>query len=170
MEIRTEDCRTTESKHSLVLNGSGDWEGFVQVPTGVVADEVCAVAYFGEVGSPDRREFQWLVPVSEYQEKAPAVYLSSPVGGEEIAAGRTLAIYGTAAHAPNDEVRLTINFADGSVAATEVTAVDRFGYWEANILVPVSATGEIQLVVAVGADGVDQSSQTIFLTIPEVEQ
>ena len=110
-----------------------------------------------------------MVPVAPYQEKAPAVYLSQPTAGKEIVAGQTLNIYGTAAHAPGDEVRLTLNFADGSVAATEVATVDRFGYWDVGILVPVSATGEIQLVVAVGADGVAESSEAVLLTIPAEE-
>ena len=170
IEIRTDECSTQASKHTLVLNGSGAWEGFVQVPVNVTAEEVCAVAYFGEEGSAERREFQWLVPVRPYVDKAPAVAISAPAADSEIQAGVTLSIYGTAAHAPNDEVRVTMTYADGSVAATETATVDPFGYWETSILVPVSGSGELQLQAAVGADGADEAVQTIFVTIPPEEE
>ena len=152
-----------------MLNGSGAWEGFVQVPVNVTDDEVCAVAYFGEEGSAERREFQWMVPVQAYVDKQPSVAIGGPAADSEIEAGVTLSIYGTAAHAPNDEVRVTLTSADGSVVATDTATVDPFGYWETDILVPVSASGELQLKAAVGADGADEAVETIFVTIPEEE-
>jgi len=164
IEIRTDQCRVSESKHNLVLNGSGAWEGFVQVPANVTADEGCAMAYFGAEDAPERRMFQWMVPLQAQEDRQPALFVARPRANSEVQAGQTVLVYGTAAHAANNEVRLSMTTADGTVVTTETAAVDRFGYWEVRVLLPVSIAGEVELKAAVGR-GADEASQVMIINV-----
>ncbi len=156
--VLTEDCRTQVSRQSFAMNGSGSWRGFVQIPQDVTG-EACAIAWFGEQGSAERREAQYLINVVPKDEGA-GTTIGWPKAGETIKAGETVFFQGVTVNAENGELAIQIRLADGSVAAGDVVTVGQYGYWEAELLVPVDLEGEVQ----VSADG-GNGSDSILLNV-----
>lgn len=156
--VRTDDCRTQVSRQSFPMNGSGNWRGFVQIPEDVTGT-ACAIAWFGEEGSADRREAQYLINVASKDEGA-GTLIGWPRDGETVQAGQTVFFQGVSWNAVDDQLSIQIRLADGSVAAGDVVTVQQFGYWEAELLLPVDLEGEVQ-VSADGGNGAD----TILLNV-----
>ncbi|MEM9777830.1 MAG: hypothetical protein AAF902_24855, partial [Chloroflexota bacterium] len=76
--------------------------------------------------------------------------------------GSTVFFQGAALNATDGELSIQARLPDGSIAASDVVSVDDFGYWEANLLIPVEIVGEIQ-ITADGGTGQD----SILLTVSE---
>ncbi|MCB0037523.1 MAG: hypothetical protein KDE51_26005 [Anaerolineales bacterium] len=161
------NCQEVVTEQSYTLRGSGYWQAFVLIPE-AAAGPACAMTYFGEEGSENRREVQ--LPVNILPRTDPnayAVFLSYPPSGSNARAGQRIELYGTAYNAPNNELQITLLLDDGTLAASDIVAVDRAGYWEHTLLLPVDVLGETQLTVAIGRDGDILAQQTIFLTLVE---
>ncbi len=150
--VKVDDCQTIVSRQRFPMNGSGNWRGFVQVPEDV-RGEACAIAWFGEEGSADRREAQYLIDVISKEEGAGTV-IGWPKEGSEISAGETVFFQGVALNATDGKLDIQVRLADGSVAAGNIVDVQQFGYWEAELLMPVDLQGEVQ-VTADGGTGAD---------------
>lgn len=161
------NCQETVTEQSYTLRGSGYWQAFVLIPE-AAAGSACAITYFGDEGSENRREVQ--LPVNILPRTDPnayAVLLSYPPTGSNARAGQRIELYGTAYNAPNNELQITLLLDDGTLAASDIVAVDRAGYWEHTLLLPVDVLGETQLTVSIGRDGDILAQQTIFLTLVE---
>ena len=150
--VKTEDCQTVASRQRFVLNGSGAWRGFLKIPDDLVG-QACAIAWFGEENSADRREAQYLIDVTPNDE-AQGATIGLPKDNSTIRPGETVFFQGTAWNARNDELRIKVQLADGSVTDSETVKVDKFGYWEAELLMPVDLSGEVK-VTADGGTGAD---------------
>ncbi len=161
------NCQDIVTEQSYTLRGSGYWQAFVLIPE-AAAGSGCAITYFGDEGSENRREVQ--LPINILPRTDPnayAVLLSYPPTDSNARAGQRIELYGTAYNAPNNELQITLLLDDGTLAASDVVAVDRAGYWEHTLLLPVDVLGETQLTVAIGRDGNILAQQTIFLTLVE---
>lgn len=150
--VKTEDCQTVASRQRFVLNGSGAWRGFLKIPDDLTG-QACAIAWFGNEGSADRREAQYLINVTPKNE-ARGTTIGLPKNDSTIRPGETVFFQGTAWNATNGELRIKVQLADGSVTDSETVKVDKFGYWEAELLMPVDLSGEVQ-VTADGGNGAD---------------
>lgn len=158
--VKADNCQTVMSRQSFPMNGSGDWRGFVQIPE-TVEGEACAIAWFGEEGSADRREAQYLINVLP-KEEGKGTTIGFPKTDGTVTAGSTVFFQGAALNATDSELSIQARLPDGSIAASDVVPVDDFGYWEAELLIPVEIAGEIQ-VTADGGTGQD----SILLTVTE---
>ncbi len=156
--VLTDNCRTQVSRQSFPMNGSGSWRGFVQIPQDVTG-EACAIAWFGEAGSADRREAQYLINVVP-KDEGTGTTIGWPKAGDTIKSGQTVFFQGVTVNPTDETLSIQIRLADGSVAAGDIVTVQSFGYWEAELLIPVDVTGEVQ-VVADGGNG----SDTILLEV-----
>ncbi|MFT5195950.1 MAG: hypothetical protein ACI9EW_002277 [Cellvibrionaceae bacterium] len=158
--IKADDCQKIVSRQRYLLNGSGSWRGFLQIPE-TVTGEACAIAWFGDEESTDRREAQYLINVVPKNE-AKGTKIGSPQTGGSIRPGETVFFQGTTWNATGGTLDIQVQLADGSVTAGDTVDVDKFGYWEANLLMPVDISGEIQ-VTADGGTG----SDSILLNVEE---
>ncbi|MFK7800875.1 MAG: hypothetical protein AB8G95_04530 [Anaerolineae bacterium] len=158
--IKADDCQTIVSRQRFPLNGSGFWRGFVQIPEDITG-EACAIAWFGDENSADRREAQYQINVTP-KDDAAGTMIGLPKTGDTIRQGETVFFQGTAWNASGDTLNIQVRLADGSVAAGDTVDVDKFGYWEANLLMPVDITGEMQITANGG-----RGSDSILLTVEE---
>lgn len=160
LAIKADDCQTIVSRQRFVLNGSGLWRGFVQIPENTTG-EVCAIAWFGDEDSADRREAQYLIKVTP-KDEAQGTMIGVPKNDSSIRPGQTVFFQGTAWGVADGKLNIRVRLADGSVAAGETVTVDKFGYWEAELLLPVDISGEVQVT----ADG-GRGSDSILLKVEE---
>lgn len=156
--VKADDCQTIVSRQRFPMNGSGNWRGFVQVPEDV-RGAACAIAWFGEEGSADRREAQYLIDVIPKEDGAGTV-IGWPKAGSEISAGETVFFQGVALNATDGKLEIQVRLADGSIAAGNIVDVQQFGYWEAELLMPVDLQGEVQVTADAGT-----GADTILLTV-----
>lgn len=160
-----EDCATQIARQTYAMRGSGYWQGFIVVPE-EVSGMICALISFGEEGSSDRREIQIPIEVLPVDvREAPAVLIGNPPPGSEAAGGRSLNTYGTAYRAPSGQVDLTLLLGDGTIAATDTAVVNRYGYWEVDLLLPVNLNEEALLRVTIGPIDDPLAADEIFLQI-----
>lgn len=156
--IKTDDCQTVTARQRFVLNGSGAWRGFLKIPEDVTG-QACAIAWFGDEESADRREAQYLIDIVP-KNQARGTTIGLPKNNSTIRPGATVFFQGTAWNATKNELLISVQLADGSITDSETVKVDKLGYWEASLLMPVDLSGEVQ-VTADGGSGAD----SILLTV-----
>ena len=160
-----EDCRRQIARQSYTMRGSGYWQGFIVVPE-EIDGLICALISFGEKGSTERREIQIPIEVlPRAEDQTPAVLIGNPPPGATAAAGETLTAYGTAYDAPGNQVQLTLLLGDGTIAGTNTAEVNRYGYWETDLLLPVDLNEETVLRATIGPLGDPAAVNEIFLTV-----
>ena len=81
-----------------------------------------------------------------------------PQEGQTIKAGESVFFQGVAINPEDGQLNVQVKLADGSVAAGDVVEIGQFGYWEANLLIPVDLEGEVQVIV----DGGNESDAILL--------
>ncbi len=133
--------------------GNGLWSGLLVIPSDI-SGKACAIV---RTGDPDAEEGDWaahIVPLPILvAEDVDARRVSLGNTGELIfEAGEVAEVFGTAVHAPNNRVNIIIASDDGShiLLAEATVAVNGYGFWEADILLPDSYTGFALLTISTG--------------------
>ncbi|MEM7802326.1 MAG: hypothetical protein AAF633_24250, partial [Chloroflexota bacterium] len=149
--ILDSDCQTILSRESFTLRGSGYWQGFVVVPQNA-SGPGCAIAWFGEEGSAERREAVYEIDILAAEDNAASgLLIANPPPNETVRPGERILFYGTTYSPEGDGVQLTVRQSDGAVIATESISSNRFGYWEEEVLLPVEISGSIEVTVDNGS-------------------
>ncbi len=167
IDILDDGCRRRANRQGYGMRGSGYWQAFIVVPDDVEG-ETCALVSFGEGDTADRREVILKLDVLSLSNKEAArIVIGSPTPNSAIGAGKTLALRGIATNAPQNEVLLTLLLADGRIAATETAEVNRYGYWEASMLIPVELRGEALLRATIGPVARPLAQEEFLLVVEE---
>ena len=158
------DCQDEVAKFTLSMSGSGYWQGSLGIP-GNVTGPGCAIAYFGETGSPSRREAQ--IPITIFAADDPnagGVQLASPLPASSTPAGQDLALAGTAFNA--DSVLVSVVMEDGRIVAEQSAVPDAFGNWEISVRLPFDVEGTaVVAVTARDASGAPIAETQTIITI-----
>lgn len=161
------NCQNEISKQNFAMRGSGYWQAFFQIPEDALGT-ACAIAFFGDPQTDGRREVQLPVNIlGRTDPNAYALFLAYPPNNSTAVGGQRISLYGTAYNAPNNQLLITLLLPDGTLAASEVATVDRSGYWEHSLLLPVGVTGEALLTTSIGRTDTPLAEQTIFLNLVE---
>jgi hypothetical protein len=150
ISVWTNECQTRIARQSFTLGSSTVpfyWQGFVIVPNEAVGP-ACAVAHFGEEGTPDYREA--VIPInilSPEDEQARGVVIANPPAGSNIMAGRELLLYGTALNTSEESVSVSIFMENGRIISQETAPADYWGYWEFRVTLPPDVFGPAKVTV-----------------------
>lgn len=150
ISVWTDECQTRIARQSFTLGGSTVpfyWQGFVIVPSEAVGP-ACAIAHFGEEGTPDYREA--VVPINiltPEDEQARGVVIANPPAGSNVRAGRELLLYGTALNTSEEPVSVSILMENGRIISQETAPADFWGYWEFSVTLPPDVFGPAKLTV-----------------------
>lgn len=162
--VYTDNCQTEAAATSFRVSSSSYWQGYLYVPN-TLSGAGCAVARFGAPGAENWREAQ--VPINlqrPNEEGAYAVYLFSPLQGSELVGGSNVTFWGTAYNAADNVVIISLVREDGVNLAQGSAPVDRFGYWETTLNIPLNYTGIAQIVVAIGNPEEENVAQAVITT------
>ena len=170
LSIWVDDCQRRVARENFVLGGSSRpfyWQGFVIVPRDA-AGAACAVASFGEPGSPDWREAQ--VPIEILPTNHPdakGIRIGNPPPNSEIIAGEEFLVYGTALNVEAGELLVSVLLENGLIVSQTPVTTDFWGYWETSLRLPTDVAGQAQIIAETGegedfADGIT----TISVILP----
>lgn len=150
--ILHDGCSRFAARQTFEL-GNGQWQGMLVIPSDI-AGPACAMA---RTGNPDTSD-EWL---------AALMPLDILAGDNENAAGITLGntgellfsatepvyLFGTAVHAPNNELNLLLTSDDGTykLLVNETVAVNSYGFWETTLHLSERYTGFALLTASMGA-------------------
>lgn len=149
ISIWMDDCQTQVAEQSFVLNGSGYWQGFLQLPWNLEGDG-CAVAHFGEPFTADWREAVTLITVLLPTDKeANGVTIGNPPPGRTYTPGQLVYLYGTA-YTDDGFARVQGELENGRLATDNNIDVDERGYWEYSFRLPAEVEGQVAITVSTG--------------------
>lgn len=161
-----ENCETSVARQRFILGRSPNsfpWQGFVVVPKDLVG-RACAVATSGEVGADNWREAQTVIDVlPQDHPDARGVALGYPPPNQTITAGSSLTLYGTALNVREGPVTVSVMLDNGRVVGQSSAVTDYWGYWEAEITLPVDIVGIAEVTIAAGEQGEDNYAETSTL-------
>lgn len=140
-----ENCTTFYARQNITLPaGGGQWTGTLFLPAEQIPpDETgCVIAYTGSYGE-DWREVQLRMPLrSPDDERANQLTVGLPFDARATA-GEPVTIFGGAVNAPEGlvAIRVATSGMETRLLGEVTTAVDDFGYWEAEIELPEDYQG-----------------------------
>lgn len=169
VSIWANDCQEQVARQGFQLGSSTKpfyWSGFVVVPEDLVGP-ACAVAYFGQPGSEERREAQIPIEIlAKNDANAKGVIVGSPRPDEEVVAGEELSLFGTAYNVTTGPVTVSIIMENGRIVGQTTVETDYWGYWEASILLPFDLLGLAEITVTAGEDETLSETTTIINVLP----
>lgn len=154
-----DDCQDNVADVFFQLNTSSYWQGYVILPRDIEGP-ACATAWVGTPGEPGWRAAQ--VPVTILHQDDPlatGVMVSNPREGRNLQAGETILVTGVAYNIAGRIVNIEILLENGQVVAEAEDAADYYGYWSAEVTLPVGIEGDAIARVTTG-DRAQPDSQT----------
>lgn len=139
-----EECQTVGARQTFEVGEGGQWWGYVVIPE-TVFGPACAVAYTGEFEAEEWRAAATPLTILEANDPAAQGVFVGNFPFQELVPGEQVAVYGRAYNA--DEVEVSLQVA-GQVVADGTATVDRFGYWETDLILPTTVTGSEGFFVA----------------------
>lgn len=148
---------TTPAAHFTMAMSDGVWWGQLILPENTSTGPACAMASTGQVSAADGNWREVRVPITLLDPEDPGaarLFLGNP-GQLIFQAGANVRLYGGAVNAPENQVRLVLTqdtIGQGAVLAEATASVEAFGYWEAELSLPVDWSGPALLTASMGAD------------------
>jgi hypothetical protein len=157
--VLMDDCQENVADVFFQLNTSSYWQGYVILPRDIEG-AACATAWVGTPGDPGWRAAQ--VPVTILHQDDPlatGVMISNPRQGRNLQAGETILVTGVAYNSAGRNVNIEILLENGQVVAEAEDAADYYGYWSAEVTLPVGVEGDAVARVTTG-DRTQPDTQT----------
>ncbi|MFQ5434833.1 MAG: Gmad2 immunoglobulin-like domain-containing protein [Anaerolineae bacterium] len=167
--VWADNCQTQVAKQSFVLRGSGYWQGFVILPANTNPGPGCAIAYFGDPGSDNRREVHIPITIHDLSETAVNdIRIGNPPPDRTITAGQQFLVYGTALNASEATLQISVLLENGRIIDESEVTADFWGYWEHPVILPPDVEGPAVITAVRGAPGEDNytEAQTFFTIAP----
>lgn len=134
--VLVDECTRLVAEQGATVIGD-EWYGQLLLPADVTGP-ACLTAYTGSHGTAASAE--WVIPVSILAATVledPYIVVADPVGQPDRQAAWQL--FGTAVHAPHNEVTIEIADTDGRGLFRQTVAVSDSGYWEVTVNLPAGA-------------------------------
>lgn len=151
--VLDQDCTNVAASQSFTVPG-GAWFGFTIVSNLAEPGLACAVAYTGERGAEDGREYR--VPLNLVSADDPAATILELGNGQEIPfqAGQSTYLFGVAINTPENQVNIRLEADDPSRPSGIITSAtafaNQYGFWEIDLEIPEDASGSALLYVTSG--------------------
>ena len=160
-----DNCQTEAAATSFRVSSSSYWQGYLYIPT-TLTGPACAIARFGAPGAENWREAQIPLELKKPNEEgAYAVYLFSPLPQSELVGGTNGTFWGMAYNAAENTVGISLLREDGVNLAQGSATVDAFGYWETSLNIPLTYSGNAQVVVAIGDPEEENIAQAVIAVL-----
>ena len=165
------NCQEPLTQQTFIMGSSRNsypWQGFIVVPKDLEG-EACAVATSGELGEDNWRQAATIIDVLPQDDaEAKGVALGYPPPDTTIAAGESLTLYGTALNVREGPVNINVLLDNGRMIGQSATTTDYWGYWEADVTLPIDVLGAAKVTVSAGEQGDGNYAETeTLITISE---